>query len=121
MEQQQRQLVRVDVGIENLVWLVRQDGEGTWSAHCETLRLTAQGNSYRELQEDIEAGIQDLFRHLALQGPEGMAEYFRLAGWHINKAPRVSLPSSVPIEQLDFDVPFQLMDGRRQSKLHAAG
>ena len=113
-----RHVVNVNIGINNLVWYVRHDQvSGIWSGACPALRLTAQGDSHRELREDIDGAMQDLFRYLVTEGK--LESHLRGAGWAL-AVPSLDLPKGAAPADIDFDVPYSVMDAREQPQAHAA-
>lgn len=108
----------MNIGINNLVWYVRHDQvSGIWSGACPALRLTAQGDSHRELREDMEGAMQDLFRYLVTEGK--FDNYLRGAGWAF-AIPTFAMPMGAAPADVDFDVPYSVMDAAAQPQAHAA-
>ena len=97
-------LVKIEGQIQVQSWRSRS---GWWVANCEQLQLTACGETYLEMQQDLDENIQDLLRYLVKEGK--LEEYLSTHGWSL------IAPDGVQVNQQSrarFDVPWELAIGR---------
>jgi hypothetical protein len=105
----------VNVNIENLVVRATRDqASGKYVGVCDALKLVAEGQTFVEMITDMNAAIQDLFRVLVEDGE--LDEFFRRAGWQ-KMIPIV--PQRVSVDELQFDVPFNIDRAVGPVPLHA--
>lgn len=98
-------LVPVRIDINNLSWSVFQDRASKhWIGSCDALRLTASGETWERLFDDMRGAIEDLFDHLLREGD--LASFLRRLGWRPDK---VHLPKRVPAGGVKWDVPFGVL------------
>ena len=79
----------------------RDESSKRWIAVCDPLKVTIEADTHAELIENIEDGLNLLFRSL-LRDNE-LEQFLRMRGWSID----AELPSMN--EEVRFDVPIELI------------
>jgi len=89
-------------GQGQFVWIVHRGPSGRWVAVCDPMKLVTEADSLDELYSVIDESMQllliDIFRDNELD------RYLRELGWQA-----VNLPRSETPEEIQFDVPWELI------------
>lgn len=89
-------LIRVDARID---WEIMQvPNENAWIAICDSLGLTIESSSWRELAEDISEALDMVFADLIAENE--WEQFLSQHGWSFQD----EIPQQ-PVEKLKFDVP----------------
>ena len=87
-----------------IAWRAIRDDSG-WVGICDALKLTAQGETWSDLNETIDDIQQDLFVSLLAEG--SLADFLQANGW----TPTKPLPPS-KTEGVVFDMPARVVPQR---------
>lgn len=93
-------VVRVQIEGQ-LAWRAFRDPvTATWVGVCDHLKLTARGESWHDLEEDIHDLVQTIFADLLSDGPGAFETFLQLHGWR----PIGALPQA-GVGEMQFDLP----------------
>jgi len=81
-----------------------------WIGICDSLKLTAQGDTWNDLYEVIRDSITGLLRELVVT--QDFNRFLRDRGWKL----KLPLPSFRRPSDLEFDIPIELLQERYGSK-----
>ena len=92
-----------------LEWKAAPDRKtGHLVAVCEPLNLAMAGDDERDLQENIQETLQMFFSSLVSSGE--FDTFLRQHGWTSTPIPSAHV---VPPDELEFDVPYELITRKR--------
>ena len=90
--------VRIEAGI---VFRAYQNQDGVWTAVCDPLGLTVEGQSWTEVWQAVDESLNVMFRDLLKR--RELAQFLRARGW------TMAHPQSVkPTRRVRFDIPFRV-------------
>ena len=98
-------IVQIEAKLE---WSVRQDQKsGELIAVCNAINLVMTGSDREDLDANIRDTLQSFFRTLVRFGE--MEKFLVQHGWKSSKMPS---PTDVRVDDIDFQVPFELIAAR---------
>lgn len=90
--------VRVEA---NIAFRAYQNQDGVWTAVCDPLGLTVEGESWTELWQSVDESLNIMLRDL-LKNHE-LPAFLRARGWNMLRHEPIK-----PTSRVRFDVPFRV-------------
>ena len=85
----------------NIAFRAYQNRDGIWTAVCDPLGLTVEGESWSEIWQSIDESLNIMFRDLLKQ--RELPSFLRARGWTMIRPQPVK-----PTSRVRFDVPFRV-------------
>ncbi len=100
-------IVRFDLAAF-IAWRAVRDAQtGAWVGICDALKLTAEGETWEDLNRIVAEIVNDLFVNLLQEGR--LEEFLRNHGW----ATLGEIPRPPDHERLVFDIPSRIVPEQR--------
>lgn len=97
-------VIRFDVDVEaQLAWRAFRTPRNIWVAVCDPLKLTVEGGTWGELNENIQEAMDAVMTDLLEDGE--LEQFLREHGWR----PVGPIPPRLPDEGIRFDLPTKVV------------